>query len=313
VHQELNSKLAPLKPFVDRAASYSTNRNRYFGACVRAALVRAFELAQLAAVNERRDDAFFLMPALRGVAEDLIYLRFISQLPPVQREDLVKGLMLLELEAKLGYQSSFFGVFRPFQPILRPGGTTRTDDVKDEVRAIWRAHGWPGLRSVTPPTREIAQKSDPGVLEVVYDFIYRLTSSTVHFNPQILLRSGWGKTKTKMKFSTRNMSGYYALVSQTYGSYLLTLYFELFPKFLRPDHAIKSAVTDLREFLGVQLRWPEMVTFEEMNQPVPESAFERSLMWRVAYAVMAREGFIRTASGKTPPLAQSNRLSRGAP
>jgi len=39
----------------------------------------------------------------------------------------------------------------------------------------------------------------------LYDFIYRLTCDVVHFNPQVLLRSGWGDLPN-VRFSTGTLN-----------------------------------------------------------------------------------------------------------
>jgi hypothetical protein len=295
--EELKKKIAQFKPIVDRLSHYRIGKGRLFGCCLRASFARAFEFVEIAASRKEADDAFFLVPALRGITEDVIYLRFMSRLSADQRDVLATNLMQLELSDKLRKQEAFFRVMRPFQPVLSSSGSS-TAEIEEQVREIWRANGWPGLQKTNPPTREIAQKSDPGLLEVVYDYIYRLTSGVVHFNPQVLLRSGWGNTGSAFRFSTRNMAPYYLAFAQIYGCYLFCLYFEFFGGMLRVGKATAENVSQLREYLLMQSRWPEMVTFEEMNVKVPEGTVVPGLVLRAAYTVMLRDGFIRTARGE---------------
>ena len=145
----------------------------------------------------------------------------------------------------------------------------------------------------------MAEKSGVELLKFVYDFIYRLTSGAVHFNPQVLLRLGWGPfipstlTLSKVTFSSNNMSSYYNAINQIYGSFLLSLYFELFEGFLLPNEKEKAAVVRLREYLLDERRWPEMVTFEELNLPPPVLQGAKVPLVRAAYAaVLAKEGFV---------------------
>ena len=144
-------------------------------------------------------------------------------------------MALLNISKKIPQQKAFFEIFRPFQPVLPPRKLNERE-TKNRLRSFWRQNGWPKLKGRdVPPVSQIAGKSDPKLLQTVYDFIYRLTSSTVHFDPQILLRAGWGNLEGPMVFSFRHMGPYYLAVNQVYGSYLLCLYFELFDQFLKPD------------------------------------------------------------------------------
>ena len=75
-----------------------------------------------------------------------------------------------------------------------------------------------------PPIRELAEKSDRGLLEVVYDFVYRLASGDVHSTPRTLLRLGWGPSAKPAdeamdaNFSTKHLAGYHLEVAQTYSA-----------------------------------------------------------------------------------------------
>ena len=135
------------------------------------------------------------------------------------------------------------------------------------------------------------------MLDIVYNFIYRLTSSAVHFNPQMLLRSGWGDRSMKeIKVSSGNMNLYYVSLNQIYGSFLLCLYFEFFGRFLKPRQEEKIIVKEIREYLQDRSRWPEMITFEEMNIDVPKQQFWPAALGRAIYSIiMAENGFMSGA------------------
>lgn len=47
-------------------------------------------------------------------------------------------------------------------------------------------------------------------------------------------------------------------------------YFELLSRFLRPDKSVKRRVDAIRDSILSLVRWSEMITFEEMNMPVPD-------------------------------------------
>ena len=241
------------------------------------------------------------MPTLRGITEDIIYFRFFSRFPSRTRESVMGYMMGFGLQEKLEWQNVFFQTFRPFQPVLPPTSVEK-EEIAERLRLFWQENGWTSLRNrEVPPIRQIAEKSDPGFLEVVYDFIYRLTSDAVHFSPQILLRSGWGNLPIDTTFSSSHMGPYYLAVNQIYGSYLLCLYFEFFGEFLEPNQKEENAVVELRKYLLEIPRWPEMVTFEEMNVPDPLAKYNIILramltfMMKEKSSIMAENGFISGA------------------
>lgn len=296
----LATKLEPLRPFVKRISTLRLPVKRYYSSYLRASFVKSFEFVDFA-TKQQSDDAFFLAPALRGITEDVIYFRFLSRFPDKEREKVVHNLHLLRVHNQVKQQSTFFLKFRPFQLVVSKSHINK-QKISGELLSFWQANGWPHLnrlnRDGAPAVREIAEKSDPGILEIIYDFIYRLTSGLVHFNPQVLLRSGWGyapagDTPDRIIFSCSHMGHYYLELSQVYGSYLLCLYFELFDEFLRPNKKEKAAVTALRVHILERYRWPEIVTYEEMNfdPPIPWP----HVVLKGMYDNMMEKGFIQGA------------------
>ena len=289
---DLASKLDPLRPFVERTATVRYGTKRLFSSILKASFVRAFEFIDLASTQESRS-AFFLVPALRSITEEIILLRFLSRFPHEVSHQTLDNMFNLMAAETLHNQEAFFETFRPFQPVLRSANIASMDiqKVRHELRSFWRNNGWPNLNRDTPPTREIAERSDPELLHVVYDFIYRIVSDAVHFNPRALLRTGWGNTLRETTFSSRNMGDYYLAMCRVYGSYLFCLYFEFFGQFLRPNQEVKSTVRELRKHLLSLHRWPEMITFEEMNVDVPLPTLPSMLLYRMHDAIMT-DGFI---------------------
>ena len=179
--------------------------------------------------------------------------------------------------------------------------------MKNELCNFWRSNGWPSFnekkyRSHIPPIRQLAERSLPGVLEIVYDFIYRLTSGEVHSNPRALLRLGWGNSETLDKFpdrttfSTSHLGLYHLKVIQIYGAYLLCLWLELVPQDLGINKEEQVAVVELRKYLLSILRWPEMVTFEEMNVPRSSNPIAETTLFLFANPMKSFEnGFIAAA------------------
>ena len=297
--KELSSKLDPLRSFVERTSVVRFPMRRLFSACLKASFISTFELVDFVS-KQNADIAFFLPPALRRPTEDVIFLRFISKIPHEEREKFIRDMMNLGTARNLKWQRLFFEKFRPFQPILKEiKEQTDIAQIEDTVQSFWRKNGWLKFRIDTklhPPVRQIAEKSDPGLLDIVYDFIYRLTSGTVHFNPQILLRSGWGSTRKEVVVSPVNMGPYYLAVSQIYGSFILCLYFEFFGRFLKPNREEKEAIKELRKHLLGIPRWPEIVTYEEMNIPIPNPGFWPRALIHALYSIIMEEGFISGAN-----------------
>ena len=305
MHELLATRLDPLRPLVDRMAAIHFDKRHPYSACLKASFVRAFELVELAA-QENFAGAFFLSPALRAITEDVILLRFLSSVPTESRDMAVHHLMNLEVLNELTDQHSFFKLFRPFQPILPlPPAQADSETWTDDLTLFWRSNGWPKFcaskRKTKPPTREIAAKTDPGMLEVVYDFIYRLTSGVVHFNPRVLLSLGWGKSPLlqgvlpNVTLSTNKMGDHYLAVVQVYGSYLLCLYVELFCQVIIVTEEEQCALADLREHLLWRFRWPEMVAHEEMNLPIPPQLEVPTAFLEEMYTTIVTEGFIAGA------------------
>ena len=291
----LNEIISPLKPFVERTSIVRFPKKKIFSTCLKASFVNIFEFIDMAS-KEEIDNSFFLTPSLRRATEEIIYFRFLSRHPDKIRERLIKDMMALEVLRNLEYQDVFFSRFRPFQSVI-PRQNSDISQIEDRIRSFWRTNGWKNLSRISPRIDQIAEKSDPGLLDVVYNFIYRLTSSTVHFNPQILLRSGWGdKSMKEIKVSSGNMGPYYTSLNQIYGSFLLCLYFEFFGRFLIPRQEEKLTIRELREHLQGRFRWPEMVTFEEMNIDMPKPKYWPTALIHSMYSViMTENGFISGA------------------
>ncbi len=242
-------------------------RDNIFLSCSRASLVKAYEFAGLTTSAVTRS-AYFLAPALRGIAEDIIFLRFISKrLSELDRESLLAKMMLLEVHDKVKVQSDFFRNFRPLQKVLSCSNDDDSIKLKDEIKSIWQLSGFPNLKKVYPNTQKMATK-DSTTSVVIYNYVYRFSSGLVHFNPRVLLRSGWGTCEEdEFTFSTKHMSSYYLYMCRVYGVFLFCLYFHFFPEHISLEQSSQKKVSEILEYTISIPRWPEIVTFEEMNIP----------------------------------------------
>ena len=293
--KDLDPTLAQLRPLIDRMRAFEVDDEfDCLLGCLKSAIAKAFQFAEIAS-EPAQENAFFVTPALRSITEDLLFLNFISRTPEAERKLVMLQIMELEVGEKSRYQEAFFRTFRPFQQRL-PERRNDAETLKTSARAFWSRHGWPrfgdqGTRYI-PPIREMALKSEPGLLEIVYDFIYRLTSSAVHFEVSGLLRLGLGESPKSFRFNPRVVSRYNHQVNLVYGVYLLSLYFELFSEYFDFTAVEQNAVQQLRRQILQIPRWPEMMTFEDMNFPMPEEPRGSAEMIRAAYAVILEQGFI---------------------
>ena len=298
--KELIEAVESLRPLAERFATVNMRDRQLFLWCLSSSFVKAFEFVELAC-QDKDDNSYFLTASLRSITEDIILLSFLDRVPHEKREYALGHLMELEVIEDVKRQQAFFRTFRPFQPVLS-GKNDQETRSKEELKDFWRENGWPKFKGKTsppiPPTREIAGKLDKGFLEVVYDFVYRLSSNSVHFSPRALLRTGWGDINSTATFSIKNMKSYYRTTAQIYGSYLLCLYFEVFEDCLEPTECEKESVEGLRKHLLRIFRWPEMVTYEEMNLAVPGSdsqgRWPNPLIYALHTLVMER-GFLAGA------------------
>jgi hypothetical protein len=251
------------------------------------------------------------MPSLRGICEDLIVLRYISKMPFKDREQLVVALAGWELDTRIKLQDAFFTTIRPQQPVLRLKDVDTTIASHEAAaRAIWNRHGWPNLQNgAMPQIRQIAEKQGMPQLAILYDYLYRLTSASVHFNVGALCRSGWGPSFKQVTFSAKNFHSYFADYCLLYGAFLFCLYFEFFGGVLRSTAEERAIVNEIRQGVLYTRRWPEMVTYEEMNQKPPTDG-ETVRMLLTAFQSVSRNRLISRGVNYNKITSAETRLMR---
>ena len=132
---------------------------------------------------------------------------------------------------------------------------------QSKLQNIVNSQGKKSGKQSLPSARFMANKSG---LSQLYDYIYHAMSIFVRFNPHILLRMGWGDLP-EITFSTRHFNAYYRHFACFYGAYLFK---ELCTWMISIDLLDKAVGTDLQKIVDLlekETRWPEIVTFEEMN------------------------------------------------
>ena len=177
--------------------------------------------------------------------------------------------MLAQNTAKgLAAQQAFFVANNPTQPVLGAKKTASkakqsVEATRDGLRSFWKSAG--STRRDGPAVRDMAASVG---LSSTYEYIYFASSNFVHFNPQALLRMGWGPELGPFIFSIRNMDAYYRAFSWFYGAVLFIGFYASFgDSYLKVN--LDREIARLLELIGHVARWPEVVTFEEMNQRPP--------------------------------------------
>lgn len=259
----LEPPLSALQTHFDVIRRCSVTSHGLFRCVLRSALTKAMEFA--ASAQKNRSDPFFLTATLRGVCEDLIVLSFIAAAN--DRDDVTRVLFTVEYAECFEAQSAFFDANRAWQPIVkgRPGAVA---EARVELTELARNHGWskrgkPGLPSVKQMARTV------GLLDL-YEFMYSATSKWVHFNPHMLLRMGWGDdVASEWTVSTSHFEAYYRDFNAVYSKYLLLRMGRAFVQEFEAPEEAAAALSLLQADLSEKLRWPELITHEELNLKPP--------------------------------------------
>jgi hypothetical protein len=103
------------------------------------------------------------------------------------------------------------------------------------------------------------------------------------------------------------MGPYEMALCRVYAPFLLTVYFEFFSELLAVPTDVLQRVKKLRRALTMIPRWPEMVTFEEMNTPLPERRDIFDIVFRLMFAEMYEDGFVAGAESERKPTPTQRR------
>jgi hypothetical protein len=261
--------LKSIEPTVRRCAGGMVADDGFFLLSVRAAFVKNFEVNQFIHTPGAAVNAFDITGSLRGICEDIIALKWLTTYEKRDRDEAVGVMMMKSVLELMQQQTSFFNTYRPSQPILEAKDVSaEIHGLKQRLRAMRKGNRWKKHRE-WPSVREMAE---PGGLLPLYDFLYAATSSFVHFSPNNLLRMGKpagpeGATGQRMQFSTLHFADYYSHFNQFYGLFLFVTFCTTFAATLGCKSEIKPAVEQLMKHLDEELRWPELITTEEMNVP----------------------------------------------
>lgn len=265
---------------VFETASTTDLKDKLDEAILIAAIGKCVELNVL--INNRRlskENSFLFLANLRGVAEDLIVLQFLAKMPDHHRLEYITLIQSQNLHKGLLTQVRFFEANNPFQAVAG-GDASKLEELstedRDKLRTFWKTLGEP--KRDGPSVRDMAERT--GLMQT-YEYIYFLSSNFVHFNPHTLMRTGWGPEEGPFRFSVHNFSGYYADLASFYGAVLFVgFFFRLGNGHFSPK--CSNDVDRILKIIDAVPRWPEIVTFEEMNRKPPMLGFLARAMRKVA-------------------------------
>ncbi|MGH2373899.1 MAG: hypothetical protein ACRDIC_10600 [bacterium] len=94
---------------------------------------------------------------------------------------------------------------------------------------------------------------------------------------------------------------------------MFCVYFELFRRLLRPGKDVLKRVDAIRDAILSVVRWPEMITFEEMNLPVPDAGILINalsvVMQRESKGLLARRPSNRPSGNRNSATAAQQQLA----
>ena len=263
--------LDSLETAIRRCAIGNVKSDGFYLLATRAALAKSYEINRFLRTREAADNAFAVTSALRGICEDIIVLKWLGTFSKRDRDEAVGVLMMKNVLEFMQQQTAFFTKYRPSQPILEAKDVNNEiHGLKQRLRGFRKSYKWKKHRE-WPSIREMAEATD---LLPLYDFVYAGTTSFVHFSPNNLIRmgkiipsGGSAGAGERMVFSASNFSEYYNDFNRFYGLFLFITFATTFAAVLGCRDEIKPGVERLMRHIDEELRWPELVTMEEMNVP----------------------------------------------
>ncbi len=247
---------------------------------VKAALAKCLEFNLAVSADKKSAvSPFIFVSNLRGICEDLIVITYAIFLGQNVAQELFRKRIALDFAKSVLTQRIFFEANNPIQPIY--GGLTDISELEknvelaqDDLSNFWKLRG--ARKKNGPTVRDMSRSVG---LETTYGYIYFLSSNFVHFNTNSLLRMGWGLSNGPFTYSTSTMSNYYEDLSILYGMMLFIGFYNAFsPSFFDSD--LQAEIGALTRYVTAFGRWPEIVTFEEMNQKLPPPIIHAIYMTR---------------------------------
>lgn len=188
---EINNKFSKYHEFENKPI---------FDILVMVSFIKAIEINVLIHQIVFNENSFLYLSNLRGTCEEYITLKFLKEkINENDRNDLIVKLSKVQMNNDIFKQFHFLQKYRPFQPTLDP---RKVDNrrIQQEINEILVRNGIK-TKNKLPPTEQLA--SSTGLSEF-YEFMYRASSSFVHFNPRTMMRTVWYDKENVYHFSISN-------------------------------------------------------------------------------------------------------------
>lgn len=279
-----------LSKITDRSVKLpkTTPWRSFYELCLKSGFIKLLEFNEFIHSTRKSEFSFFYTATLRGICEDFIILTFLSKFSKRDRDKLIRILLFKQLDETIKAQTIFFAQNRPQQWVImhtKAETKERLEFLSKEVEKINKKLGLRDGKRL-PSIKEMAAYSG---LSDLYGYLYHATSKIVHFSPHVLMRMGWGDLeKGPIYVSSKHFFSYYREFNKFYGSFLFIRYVDEFQKELRLSKKIIQYKDIIEDVINKEKRWPELVTFEEMNLDLEK--FE-VFMPAAINLVMAREDY----------------------
>lgn len=269
---ELNEQITSLEADMRQFRRVSVGGEiDYYTSVLAAAFTKLYDFCRWALESDgERGEHYWASAVLRGSTEDIIYLSALQNMSPVDRNEMVRLRLVHEIGSDIATQSEFFSEPRRFQSVLspKPDAEQQLNGAADGMKSIWKKYNMDGGRHGLGNMRNLAISVG---LVGFYDYFYALTSRMVHFSPRVLMRQGWGQYKNGIlhaEYSASNFKQYYTAYVQTYSCLLYREFIERFNSDLAMPPVLDAAAARIDEECR-ERRYPELVTYEEMNIEPP--------------------------------------------
>lgn len=251
----------------------STPSQQLFREVVKATIIKAYEFTT--SINQHHEDfMFFTLPALRGICEEYIVEKFIWQYFQEDANEIIWLRHNYDHIKSCIIQWKYFEANRPDQRLYyQQDFPEKLKETEDQLKTLIK-NRLPGisLKPVFPSVHYMCKQTGEAEL---YNYLYHVSSTFVHFSPNNLLRMGWGKLP-RIQFSTSNFKLYYKDFSLFYSLLLLSKLCEWQESVGFLPGFNKEYVGLMETILKKAERWPELVTFEEMNI----GAFSKNILFK---------------------------------
>jgi Family of unknown function (DUF5677) len=240
-----------------------------FDQVVKSAYTKCYDFVIYCSSTKEVENAFFRLPGLRSLCEDLIVINYLKNQPSKETSKIIHALSSQEIYESIIVQENFLKKYNPAQ-ILIPSELIP----HDEKQKILNKHSKKGKKSSQlislPSVFKMAK--DYG-LEDLYKYMYHASSKAVHFSIDTLLKMGWGNLNKETgeilaKSSYKNYYRYYQDFSIFYASYVFIKQTESF-KSIIPISDSLIAETDKLMKRYEEIDWPELTTFDQLNMKKP--------------------------------------------